>query len=277
MRKGILAEASSVFDDMFGIPQPENTPSQGDTREGLPVVRLEENSDILQWLLRLCYPGNTPRIDDLDNLRPVIRAAMKYDIPEVLRTLKENLSSFAESMPVRVYAIALQFRFEAKAREAARAFLARPVESADVPELVEITGKDLHNLLKYHRACSVVAARVASDPSWVPQSEVWFGTCRAQAPRERQRVRVVDQLHDGEREDTGGDAGGEGAAGGGKDRRRAERRGGMHGVQASSARTDEEVYSAVRRISGCGHCPGKYILGAPHVTDARTEMAFVVR
>ncbi|KAI0732150.1 hypothetical protein C8Q72DRAFT_753347, partial [Fomitopsis betulina] len=44
VRKGILAEASSVFDDMFGIPQPENTPSQGDTREGLPVVRLEENS-----------------------------------------------------------------------------------------------------------------------------------------------------------------------------------------------------------------------------------------
>ncbi|EPT01085.1 hypothetical protein FOMPIDRAFT_1041463 [Fomitopsis schrenkii] len=192
VRKGILAEASSVFEDMFGIPQPEITPSQGDTREGLPVVKLEEDSDILQWLLRLCYPGNSPRIDDLDNLRPIIRAAIKYDIPEVLRTLKENLGSFAESMPVRVYAIALQFKFEAEAREAARAFLARPVESADVPELVEITGKDLHNLLKYHRACSVVAARVASDPSWVPQSEVWFATCRAHGTCARKHLGNVN-------------------------------------------------------------------------------------
>ena len=192
VRKGILAEASSVFDDMFGIPQPESTPLQGETRDGLPLVKLEEDSDILRWLLRLCYPGNTPRIGDLDNLRPIIRAAIKYDMPEVLRTLKENLSSFAESMPVRVYAIALQFRFEAEAREAARAFLARPVESADVPELVEITGRDLHNLLKYHRACSAVAARVASDPSWVAQSEVWFATCRARGTCARKHLGNVN-------------------------------------------------------------------------------------
>ncbi|KAI0732149.1 hypothetical protein C8Q72DRAFT_819339 [Fomitopsis betulina] len=81
---------------------------------------------------------------------------------------------------------------DSKAREAARAFLARPVESADVPELVEITRKDLHNLLKYHRACSVVAARVASDPSWVPQSEVWFGTCRARGTCARKHLGNVN-------------------------------------------------------------------------------------
>lgn len=176
VRKGILAEASGVFEDMFGLPQPATDQVPADN---LPVVKLEENSSVLDRLLRLCYPGNAPRIEDLDELRPVIRAAIKYDMQEVLSTLKENLRSFAETMPVRVYAVALRFGFEEETREAARAFLARPVESADVPELAEISGKEFNNLLRYHRACSAVASRVANDPSWVPQSEVWFTTCRA--------------------------------------------------------------------------------------------------
>jgi len=185
VRRGILAEASDVFDDMFLLPQPPATEILAETRNGQPVIPVDEESGTLERLLRLCYPGKAPSIGDLDDLRPVIRTAVKYDMPEVLEALKETLRSFMDTLPIRVYAIALIFKFEDEAKAAAKASLAFPAEDADAPELAEITGKAFNNLLKYHRACGIVAARIANNPSWIPLPRVdtWFnagrnhGTC----------------------------------------------------------------------------------------------------
>ncbi|KAH9926999.1 uncharacterized protein B0H18DRAFT_1118738 [Fomitopsis serialis] len=181
VRKGILAEASDVFDVMFLLPQPPAVEILEDTRNGKPVILFrDEESRTLERLLRLCYPGRAPSIGDLDDLRPVIHAAVKYDMPEVLEALKETLRSFMDTVPIRVYAIALIFKFEDEAKAAAKASLAFPAEDADAPELAEITGKAFNNLLKYHRACGVVAARVANNPSWIPLPRVdtWFNAGR---------------------------------------------------------------------------------------------------
>ncbi|TFY61500.1 hypothetical protein EVJ58_g4470 [Rhodofomes roseus] len=180
VRRGILAEASGFFEDMFQLPQPAVGRSLEETRDALPIVDMEEDSSTLERLLRLCYPGNTPKIEDLDDLRPVIRAAVKYDMPQVLDTLKGDLRSFADAYPVRVYALALVFKFEDEVRVAAKSFLAFPVESADARELAEITGKQFNDLLKYHRACSAKATPVANNPSsWAQQTDVWFTAAKS--------------------------------------------------------------------------------------------------
>jgi hypothetical protein len=57
VHKPVLAMASPVFKDLFSLPQP----SDGESVDGLPMVQLSEDSDLLNTLLSMFYP-----------LRPVI-------------------------------------------------------------------------------------------------------------------------------------------------------------------------------------------------------------
>jgi hypothetical protein len=57
VHKPVLAMASQVFKDLLSLPQP----SDGESVDGLPVVQLSEDSDLLSSLVSMLYP-----------LRPVI-------------------------------------------------------------------------------------------------------------------------------------------------------------------------------------------------------------
>ena len=57
VHKSVLAMASPVFKDILSIPQP----SDGESVDGLPMVQLSEDSDLLYTLVSMLYP-----------LRPVI-------------------------------------------------------------------------------------------------------------------------------------------------------------------------------------------------------------
>lgn len=60
--KGILADHSPVFDDMFSFPQPtpSTTPplatSTGSTTDTCPFVHLTDSPEDLRHLLRVCMP-----------------------------------------------------------------------------------------------------------------------------------------------------------------------------------------------------------------------------
>jgi hypothetical protein len=57
VHKSVLAMASPVFKDAFSLSQP----SDGESVDGLPVVRLSEDSELLSALVSMLYP-----------LRPVV-------------------------------------------------------------------------------------------------------------------------------------------------------------------------------------------------------------
>ncbi len=55
VNKSVLAMASPVFRDMLSLPQP----SDSDSVDGLPVVQLDEDSELLNCLFSIVYPIRT--------------------------------------------------------------------------------------------------------------------------------------------------------------------------------------------------------------------------
>lgn len=76
-RKAILSFASSVFNDMFSLPQPTGRES------GISMddpIELSETGRVIDALLRYCYPLPNPPVVDLVLAGLVLHAAEKYDI-----------------------------------------------------------------------------------------------------------------------------------------------------------------------------------------------------
>lgn len=165
VRKAILAEASPIFEAMFGLPQPEKTEMGDDKhvaeyRDNLPVVPMEEGSATLDNLLRLCYPVPPPSLRDLAELRRVLDAALKYDMDGVVQAIRVQMRSLVNEagMPLRIYAISIQYKFDEEVRLAALCSLAQPIQNVYSPELEEITAGAYYRLLDYHEQCQGAVA-----------------------------------------------------------------------------------------------------------------------
>ena len=52
LHKSVLSLVSPIFKDLLSIPQP----SDGETVDGLPVVQLSEDSELLNSLISILYP-----------------------------------------------------------------------------------------------------------------------------------------------------------------------------------------------------------------------------
>ncbi|KAI0766635.1 hypothetical protein BD413DRAFT_148482 [Trametes elegans] len=114
----ILLEASPVFETMLSPSQP---PSHAPARiPEVPLVDLPEDGNIVEELLRLCYPLAKPEgLRPPDEIEPVLRAALKYDLELPIQILKQGLRANVECASLSVWAVACRLRFEDVAREAA--------------------------------------------------------------------------------------------------------------------------------------------------------------
>ncbi|EPT03210.1 hypothetical protein FOMPIDRAFT_1116450, partial [Fomitopsis schrenkii] len=164
VRKAILSEASPVFDNMFSLP-PEQANLGSSAFPNLPIVPMSEDSATLEGILRLCYPpdGSLRKIslDTISRLFPVLR---KYALDRAEAYVVETLRSMAETAPLRVYCLSIQYELdEDLTRAAARAFLGESVHSVhtySAAELDCVSASAYIRLLDYHRRC-VTAARDA--------------------------------------------------------------------------------------------------------------------
>ncbi|OJT03119.1 hypothetical protein TRAPUB_6307 [Trametes pubescens] len=111
--------ASSVFEDMVVVAQPDT----GDNREP-PVIPLTEDSDTLDALLRLCYPIEKPdRARSLEDIPPLLAAALKYLMPLPISVLKNEILSSVRARPLQVWAIGCRLGLEDIARAGGEAAL----------------------------------------------------------------------------------------------------------------------------------------------------------
>jgi len=115
----ILSLASPIFQGMFSLPQPtESPPSQ------IPTIDVPETSDILEPFIQYFYPRSPPKISGLAMWEALYTVADKYNTEVVMETLRDMLiSRFLEASPVRVYALASHWGLEEEAKIASKGTL----------------------------------------------------------------------------------------------------------------------------------------------------------
>ncbi|KAH9989334.1 hypothetical protein BJV77DRAFT_1151516 [Russula vinacea] len=130
VHKLVLAVASPIFKDLLSLPQPSNF----ETVDGLPMVRLPESSELLKCLVSMLYPIPTVKPKSYEkkykmvSVQASIRA--EFDRGKFLPVVREGAEAF------RAYAIASANRLISEMRTAARLTL-------DQPMTFEILGKGL--------------------------------------------------------------------------------------------------------------------------------------
>ncbi|KAH7890886.1 hypothetical protein F5I97DRAFT_100403 [Phlebopus sp. FC_14] len=154
----ILGFSSPFFDSMFDLPRPRTRDGDQDVWDGLDVIQVTEDGQILDMLLRFCYPAavEDPRLETTEELEAVLEAAVKYAMEEVEEKLRAALldPKFLETEPLRIFSIAYRFRFEAEARAAATCLLRTPTAPFHSSPLKEIDDSDLEKLAIYRSNCA---------------------------------------------------------------------------------------------------------------------------
>ncbi|KAG6325789.1 hypothetical protein ID866_13300 [Astraeus odoratus] len=121
--KYILSLTSPVFKDMvtLGAPMLNQPPDL----QSLPIVHMSENSDMLDMLLRLIYPGATQASfarGTFEDAVLLLLAIEKYDmiLPITDRAKELVMDQFLEKHAVSIYAIACENKWKDLVQWAAR-------------------------------------------------------------------------------------------------------------------------------------------------------------
>ena len=119
VHKTVLSIASTLFQDMFSLPQPPQSATGG---TNLPIIPVSEPPEIFEPFLRLIYPIEPPAIDSLQLVDDLFRLAEKYMTSGVHAKLKQILvsPSFLSNDPIWVYAIACRADLNGEAELAIR-------------------------------------------------------------------------------------------------------------------------------------------------------------
>jgi len=106
----VLGLTSGFFEGMEKLPQPAG----GSERA---ILLVSEDSATLDALLRFMYPCDKPAINDVMRIGDVLRAAVKYQVDDVVKQLKKQLSMFDD--PLHVFTVACLADLEDLAYQAA--------------------------------------------------------------------------------------------------------------------------------------------------------------
>ncbi|EIW58599.1 uncharacterized protein TRAVEDRAFT_47742 [Trametes versicolor FP-101664 SS1] len=188
VRRAILEEASAVFADMFSLPQPS---PGADSSSRTPPILVSEDSKTIEALLRMCYPVSDPEFASLDELKPAMEAARKYQMDGLMPTFTRRLVALSGLFPLQAYALALQYGMEDTARVAAKHFLSLPHPWRYVAELEHISGGAYFRLLSYREACAQAAKGATRGTEWLEDGKyTWFTCGSADCPRPKARNKV---------------------------------------------------------------------------------------
>ncbi|KAF9649052.1 hypothetical protein BDM02DRAFT_1981589 [Thelephora ganbajun] len=148
VHKLVLSLASSVFKDMFGMPQPEPDASTVDTE----VVDVTDPPQALDLILRLIYPIPPPIVNNLDLLVEGLVITDKYNIAGARARLRMRLAKFVNEDPLRAYAIASRFGFDEEAERASSLTTGIYLPAlTDLPDdLKHISAPAYHKLIRLH-------------------------------------------------------------------------------------------------------------------------------
>lgn len=117
----VLAVASPIFADMF--TNLRHPPAQdGPTSGGLFVLNIDEDSFVINHMLRYCYPVAPAILSTLDAVDRILGAAKKYGMEEAVRLIQLSLRTFVDKEPLKALAISCRHACREEAVLAAQAW-----------------------------------------------------------------------------------------------------------------------------------------------------------
>jgi BTB/POZ domain len=191
VHKPVLAMASPFFKDLLSLPQP----SDSESVDGLPVVQLTEDAELLHSLVSMLYPIPSVIPDSYDKVLYLLAACQKYDMGEVQSYIRAEVTSKRDRCDpwefpqlfdshnthsiFRTYAIASDKRLIPEMEDAARLTLDHPMTFMTLGEgLRFFQGSALRDLARFRKRCgdniiSCLKSSLEVDVSG--PSNIWVG------------------------------------------------------------------------------------------------------
>ncbi|KAI9454465.1 hypothetical protein BJY52DRAFT_1225079 [Lactarius psammicola] len=151
VHKSVLALSSPFFEDSFSLPQPPD----GEIVDGLPVVQLSEDAELLNSLVSLLYPIPPVIPGSYEKVFALLAACQKYDMTSIQSYIRDEIKRGRFPMPVgaeafRAYAIASSMELIPEMEDAARLTLGHPMTFESLGEgLRSFKGRALCDLVRY--------------------------------------------------------------------------------------------------------------------------------
>ena len=167
VHKSVLAMASPIFGDLLSLPQP----SDSEFVDGLPVVQLSEDGELLNSLVSMLYPIRRVTPDSYDKVLYLLAACQKYDMVQVQSYIRTEVDRGSFPGPVRTevfraYAIACGKGLIPEMEKAARLTLEHPMTFETLGgSLRFFDGSALRDLARFRMRCrdNLVAVCLSSQ------------------------------------------------------------------------------------------------------------------
>ena len=155
VHKSILAIVSPFFRDLLSLPQP----SDCELVDGLPVVQLSEDTELLNSLVSMLYPVRRMIPNSHEKVLNLLAACQKYDMVQVQSYIRAEIDRGIFPAPVgteafRAYAITGRKGLIPEMEKAARLTLDHPMTFETLGEALRLfDGRALRDLARFRRCC----------------------------------------------------------------------------------------------------------------------------
>ena len=152
-----LSISSPVFDDMFSLPLPQ--PPDKEVVDGLPVVRLPEDAEVLSGLITMLYPIPSMLPNTYDKALTLLAASQKYDMVGVQTHIRAEIQGrvfppLTQAETFRSYAISSSGGLPTERDAMARLTLEFPMTFEHFcHELPSFQGWALRDLVGFRKRC----------------------------------------------------------------------------------------------------------------------------
>ena len=152
VHKSLLAMSSPFFKDILSLPQPPDN----ELVDGLPVVQVPENADLLNSLVSLLYPTPPVIPRSYKEVFALLAACQKYDMVLMQNDIREDFRYFPKPNRTEAfgaYAIASSMGLDPEMEDAADLTLPLQMSFESLGEELRLfTGSALRDLIRYREA-----------------------------------------------------------------------------------------------------------------------------
>src|SRR6266850_3465091 len=196
VHKAVLAMASPFFKDLLSLPQP----SDSESVDGLPVVQLTEDAELLHSLVSILYPVPSVIPDSCEKVLYLLAACQKYDMlkaqshirAEVDRSTPWGFLPPFGSTAFRAYAIASEKGLIPEMERAARRTLDQPMTFETLGEGLRLfQGSALRDLARFRKRCRdnlITCLKSFLQVDAPGPSSIWVGCPSAVKPKSSKHV-----------------------------------------------------------------------------------------